>query len=188
VGAAYERRIYAFRFETTATEDDAFIAWMNDDANRSHFNLVVRNCADFSSAVLDFYFPHAYKRHIAPDGGITTPRQVAYALVRYARKHPEMRLEVLEIPQVPGYRRPSRESESVFASLIMTGDVVPLAVLNPFLAGAVLADTFMWGRYPLPLKHAALLKPEDMELLWSAANVSRSPHSERGQTQVATVR
>jgi hypothetical protein len=188
VGAAYERRIYAFRFETTEAQDDAFIAWMNAAPNRSHFNLAVRNCADFSSAVLDFYFPHAFKRHIAPDGGITTPRQVAFELVRYARRHSETQLEVLEIPQVPGYRRPSREDESATASLILTGEVVPLAVLNPFLAGAFLTDTFVWGRFPLPLKQAQVLEPENMERLASAARVDGSPHPAGGQTQVATAR
>src|SRR5580698_2593430 len=37
VGVAYERKIYAFRFNTTETQDDAFIAKMNDAKNRSHF-------------------------------------------------------------------------------------------------------------------------------------------------------
>lgn len=82
LGASYERRIYAFRFETTAGQDDAFIAWMNDSANRSHFNLLFHNCSDFASRVLNFYFPGTFRRHWAPDAGITTPRQVAYELVQ----------------------------------------------------------------------------------------------------------
>lgn len=188
VGAAYQRRIYAFRFGTTAAEDDAFIAWMNGSENRSHFNIVFRNCADFSSEVLDYYFPNAFKRHVAPDGGITTPRQVAFELARYARRHPEMRLEVLEIPQVPGYRRPSRENESAAASLILTGDVVPLAVLNPIVAGAVLTDSLVWGRYPLPLKQAKVLDPENIDQLELAASAAWSPPAKRGRTQVATAR
>jgi hypothetical protein len=42
VGAAYERRIYAFRFDTTEAQDDAFVAKMNADANRSHFSILFR--------------------------------------------------------------------------------------------------------------------------------------------------
>ncbi len=184
LGAAYERRIYAFRFETTVGQDDAFIAWMNAGANRSHFNLVFRNCADFARRVLDFYFPRTFERHIAPDGGITTPRQVAFELVRYARLHPEMRLEVLEIPQVPGYRQPSRENASVSASLVLTGEVVPLAVLNPILAGAVLADTVVWGRYPLPLRKARVVGPQEVALLASRARIARNTHSGNSQVQI----
>ena len=43
VGAAYERRIYAFRLRRRRAQDDAFIAWMNAGPNRSHFNIVFRN-------------------------------------------------------------------------------------------------------------------------------------------------
>ncbi len=48
VGVAYERRIYAFRFETTPAQDDALIERMNAGPNRSHFNLLFNNCADFA--------------------------------------------------------------------------------------------------------------------------------------------
>jgi hypothetical protein len=47
LGAAYERRIYAFRFDTTPEQDDALIARMNAGPNRSHFQLFFSNCADF---------------------------------------------------------------------------------------------------------------------------------------------
>lgn len=168
-GAAYERRIYAFRFETTPEQDDAFIAWMNASENRSHFNIVFSNCADFSRRALNFYFPGAFRRHFVPDGGITTPRQTAYQLARYARGHPELRLEVLEIPQIPGYRRPSRKNESVTVSLLLTGDLAPVAVLSPFVAAAIVADSLVWGRYPLPLAGARPLSPASMAQLAVAA-------------------
>jgi hypothetical protein len=169
-GASYERKTYAFRFDTTAGQDDALIASMNAAANRSHFNIVFGNCANFADAILNFYFPHTFRRHIVPDGGIVTPRQVAYQLVRYGRKHPGIRLTVLEIPQIPGYRRPSRVGKSVAESLIVTGYVVPIAVLNPFVAAGVIADDLAWGRDPLPLKHAQVLDPEDLAELANPAS------------------
>lgn len=169
VGSAYERRIYAFRFETTPQQDDRLIAWLNGGANRSHFNIVFRNCADFSRLVLDLYFPGVFRRHLLPDAGVTTPRQVAYELVRYARKHPELRLTVLEIPQVPGYRRPSRNNESVAESLLLTGDLAPVALLNPFLAGAMVVDSLVWGRFPLPLAEARQLTPDSLTRMATAS-------------------
>lgn len=186
VGAAYERRIYAFRFETTPQQDDALIARMNAAANRSHFNIVFRNCADFSSQVLDLYFPGVFRRHLLPDGGITTPRQVAYELVRYARKHPQLRLAVVEIPQVPGYRRPSRKNQSVADSLLLTGYVGPVALLNPFVATGMIVDSLLWGRYPLPLAQAKALEPGNMRLLASEAGPASIRHTGGGQSEVAS--
>jgi hypothetical protein len=165
VGAAYERRIWAFRFDTTAAQDGAFIAKMNAAANESHFSIFFRNCADFSSNVLDFYFPKTFKRRIVPDGGIVTPRQIAYELERYGRKHPEIHLTVMEIPLIPGMHRTSRVGESAAESLVATGYVAPIAVLSPYAAGVIVADALTWGRCPLDLKHALILGPETMDSL-----------------------
>jgi hypothetical protein len=148
---------------------------MNASQNRSHFNIVFRNCADFAANVLDFYFPHTFGRHILPDGEIVTPRQVAYELARYARGHPEIHLTVLEIPQVPGYRRPSRPGLSVAESLTVSGYVLPIAVVNPFAAAGLVADFLVWGRCPLPLKQARILRPKDMALLENSAGAALSP-------------
>jgi hypothetical protein len=60
VGVAYERRIYAFRFETTEEQDDAFIARLNAGVNHSHFELLYNNCADFARVALNFYFPGTF--------------------------------------------------------------------------------------------------------------------------------
>ena len=85
VGVAYERRIYAFRFNTTEAQDDAFIARMNSAENRSHFHLLFSNCADFARVILNEYFPRTFDRSIFPDAGMTTPKQISYKLVRNAR-------------------------------------------------------------------------------------------------------
>jgi hypothetical protein len=162
VGVAYERRIYAFRFATTEAQDDALIARMNAEANHSRFNLLYRNCADFTGGILNFYFPDTFRRSILPDAGITTPRQITYKLVQYARKHPEAQLAAFEIPQVPGYRRRSRRNQSIAESLITRGYVLPLAFISPYIVGGVLVDYLVWGRYPLTLKRLQTLTPENM--------------------------
>ena len=165
VGVAYERRIYVFRFGTTEAQDDALIARMNAEPNRSRFNLLYRNCADFTGGILNFYFPGTFRRSILPDAGITTPRQITYKLVRYARKHPETQLTGFEIPQIPGYRRGSRRNQSITASLITRGYVLPFAFISPYIVGGVLVDYLVWGRYPLALKHMQILTPQNMNSL-----------------------
>jgi hypothetical protein len=167
VGVSYERRIYAFRFATTEAQDDALIAQMNGGENRTRFNLITRNCADFNSGVLNFYFPRTFHRTILPDGGITTPRQVTYQLLRHTRKHPETQMAIFDIPQVPGYRRRSRSNKSIAQSLITSGYVVGFYFISPYLAGAVVADYLLFGRFPLGLKHPPVLTPENMGPLTS---------------------
>jgi len=186
VGAAYERRIYALRFETSEEQDDAFIAKMNADANQSHFSYLFSNCADFSGAVLNFYFPHTFKRRILPDLGVVSPRQVAYELAKYARQHPEIRLTVMEIPLVPGYHRHSRLGKSAAASLIVSPLVIPIAFFSPFTAGAIVADGLVWGRYPLGLEHAQVLTPETMAILAGSANRNVAGKAQGGEALVAS--
>ncbi len=159
VGVSYDRRIYAFRFETTETQDDALIAKMNDEPNRSRFNLLYRNCADFTAATLNFYFPKTFGRSALPDAGIRTPRQVSYKLAQYARKHPGTQLALFDIPQIPGNRHKSRGNKSIAKALIVNGAIVPLAIFTPYAAGAIVVDYLIWGRYPLPLKNLPSLTP-----------------------------
>jgi len=162
VGVAYERRIYAFRFATSECQDDELIAQMNAGPNRSRFNLLYRNCADFTGTMLNFYFPGTFRRSALPDAGITTPRQISYKLVRYARKHPETEMALFDIPQVPGYRRRSRGNKSIAMTFIVRGYVVPFAFINPYIAVGVFVDYFVWGRYPLPLKNLPTLTPANL--------------------------
>jgi len=168
VGAAYERRIYAFRFETTETQDDALIARLNARPNHSHFDLVTNNCADFARKLLNFYYPGNFKRVLFPDAGITTPKQLAQKLARCARKHPEMQLTVFEIPQIPGNRRSSRSNKDVDESLSTTLYAIPIALVNPYLAGGLLVDYLVRGRYRIVPKHPMVLTPDDLTA-WARA-------------------
>jgi len=165
VGTAYDRKTYVFRFATTPEQDRKLIARINARSNVSHFNLEYNNCADFDRFVLNNYFPHQFGRTIFPDAGMTTPKHVAYALVKYARRHPETQLKILEIPQVPGFRHESRPIHGVDESLIMDGYVIPIAVLNPYVAGGLLADYLVQGRYNLIPKNPTTVDPEHLKAL-----------------------
>ena len=175
VGVSYERRIYVFRFATTETQDDALMARMNADPNHSRFNLLSSNCADFTAGILNFYLPQTFRRSILPDAGITTPRQISFKLVRYARKHPETQLKLFIIPQVPAYRRRSRGNKSIAKSLITTGIVIPLAFLSPYIPAAVFVDYLVWGRFPLPLKYVQVFKAEDLAQSTARSGSSGAP-------------
>jgi hypothetical protein len=175
VGVAYERRIYAFRFATTQEQDNAIIELLNSRANRSDFNLFYSNCADFSRFILNVYFPHTFARTFFPDAGMTTPKQITYKLTRLSRDHPDLHLSVFEIPQVPGYRRPSRSNKSVSASLMTTPYVVPIVFINPYLFGGLFLDYLTRGRFPSVPEHPPVLSPGELSTLQSSTGgVQRS--------------
>ena len=169
LGAAYERRIYVFRFETTAEQDDALIEKLNAGPNRTRFNLLFNNCADFARVVLNGYFPRTFRRSIFPDAGMTTPKQITYKLVRYARKHPEAQLTVFEIPQIPGYRHRSHSAKTVDESIVTTLYAIPIALANPYLAGGLFVDYLVRGRYHLIPKNPTVLGPNNLSALTAPA-------------------
>ena len=146
LGAAYERRIYALSFQTTRAQDEALVRTLNDQSNISHFHLLTNNCSDFDRYVLNLYFPRKFRRSVFPDAGITTPRHIAHRLVVYAHRHPQLHLAFYQIPQVPGYRKPSHRNHGVAESLIKSGYVVPIVILSPYVAGGLLADYLITGR------------------------------------------
>lgn len=174
VGAAYERRLYAFRFDTTPEQDDALIAELNADSNHSRFNLLFNNCADFARGILNAYFPKTFNRAIFPDAWMTTPKQITYKLDRYARKHPGLQMEIYEIPQVPGYRRQSHSNKTIAESLTTTGYAVPIALMNPYLAVGLSIDYLARGRFHFVPRHPEVLGPEKLVALGGPSTVPGS--------------
>jgi hypothetical protein len=185
VGVSYERRIYALSFATSPERDDAFIAFMNDRKNRSHFHLLFNNCSDFARIMLNFYFPGTFKRSVFPDAVMTNPKQITYKLERYARKHPEMHLTIYEIPQIPGYRRHSRSNKSLAESLSTTGYAVPIALLNPYLAGGLFVDYLVRERHHLIPKDPQILAPDNLFALTAPGRSAENPDSAGAQVPSA---
>lgn len=186
IGVSYERRMYALRFETTPAQDQKFMAEMNSRKNESHFQLLFNNCSDFSRVVLNEYFPRTFRRSIFSDAGMTTPKQIAYKLKRHAMKHPEMQLQIFEIPQVPGYRRLSRPNKSVSESLITTVYAVPIAIANPYLAGGLFVDYVVRGRYPVIPKDLEKLTPDTLTTLTSSGTPTENSLSASVQVHSAS--
>jgi hypothetical protein len=151
VGASYDRKIYGFQIQTTADEDERFMARFNDSRNVSHFNLLFHNCADFSRTLLNVYYPHGVHRNFFVDLGITTPKQVARSLSKYSKKHPELEFSTFMIPQVPGTIHRSHSIDGILESVVKSKKyVVPLAVLNPELTAGFVVAYLTDGRFKAP--------------------------------------
>jgi hypothetical protein len=162
VGSSYDRRIYGFQIETTREEDERFIARYNDRKNISHFNLLFHNCADFSRVALNSYFPHAIKRNYLADFGLTTPKQVARSLEKYAKKNPDVPFTVFMIPQVQGPVPRSHRIDGVAESLLKSKKyVVPLVFFYPEFTGVVGVTYLVQGRFAPPKNTETVLLPGD---------------------------
>jgi hypothetical protein len=151
IGASYDRRIYGFQIQTTADEDERFMNKFNDSRNEGHFNLLFHNCADFSRTLLNVYYPHSIHRNFFVDLGITTPKQVARSLTKYADRHPEMTFSTFMIPQVPGSIKRSHPIDGVMESVVKSKKyVLPLAVLDPEVAAGLVVAYLTDGRFKAP--------------------------------------
>jgi hypothetical protein len=146
IGAAYDRTIHGFALETTPEEDDRLIAYLNSKPNRRRFNLFFRNCADFARGIVNFYFPGALRRDFIADLGISTPKQSAKALVKYSRRREDVEFLSFVVPQIPGAGA-STKVRGVSEALIRSKKyVVPLVVLQPWIAATALAAYLTSGR------------------------------------------
>ena len=151
IGASYDRRIYGFQIQTTPQEDERFMDKFNDSPNLGHFNLLFHNCADFSRTLLNVYYPHSIHRNFFVDLGITTPKQVARSLTKYADRHPELTFSTFMIPQVPGSIKRSHSIDGVMESVVKSKKyVLPIAVLNPEVAAALVVAYLTDGRFKAP--------------------------------------
>src|SRR5579872_2351955 len=140
VGSSYDRTIYGFEIETSPQQDEALIRKLNSSANKSHFHLVSRNCADFAKDILNFYHPKTFHRSIVADAGMTTPKQLAKLMIRYSERHPQLQFSRIVIPQVPGSMQRSSPVHGVVESFFKSKKyIVPSAVVSPIFAGCVAA-------------------------------------------------
>jgi len=164
VGSSYDRTIYGFEIETTPEQDAALIRTLNSSANRSHFHLAWRNCADFAKDVINFYYPKALHRSVVADAGMTTPKQMAQTLIRYSGRHPELQFSRLVIPQIPGSMPRSTTVHGVVESFFKSKKyIVPSAVASPIFAGCVFAVFVGTGARHFDPAHDALVFAADGE-------------------------
>lgn len=172
VGEAYDRKIYGFQIETTEEQDDELIQMLNQRPNkRLRHNaatfMLSRNCADFARGILNFYYPHAVHRNFVADLGITTPKQVAKSLVKYAHRHSDLQFSGFVIAQIPGSRHRSHGVDGVTEAVVRSKKyVVPLAILHPFIAGGVAVLYLGEGRFSPSREVEHFPMSPDIEALW----------------------
>lgn len=165
VGASYDRKIYGYQVRTTEAQDEELVATYNAAHNRSHFNLIFQNCADFSRKLLNLYFPKAVHRNFLADGGITTPKQISKSFVKYARRHDELELKIFVIPQVPGEIPRSTRVNGVAESLVRSKKyLLPLVIFRPELTVGIAAAYVGTGRFEPP-KEANVFRIDEVEEL-----------------------
>ncbi len=145
-GSAYDRNIHGFMLPTSPEDDARLVRHLNAKVNQRRFQLFYRNCADFARSIVNFYYPKAVRRNIVADLGITTPKHSAKAMVSYSRRR-EVQLAQFVVPQVPGAPR-STALRGVSESLVRSKKyVVPLAILQPWVAGSAAAAYLFAGRF-----------------------------------------
>jgi hypothetical protein len=151
VGSAYDRTLYGFQIETSAAQDDKFIAQYNSRPNRESYKLVSRNCADFVREAINFYYPKAVKRGLIADLDVSTPKHVAKSLMQFSKRNPELQFTAFVIPQVPGTIRRSRPVRGVVESIFKAKKYeLPLLALHPVVAGGFALAYVAKGRFSAP--------------------------------------
>ena len=175
MGVAYERRIYAFRFETTAEQDDALHRPDERGPESLALQPALQQLRGFCARHSQFLLSRTFRRSIFPDAGMTTPNRSPTSWRATRASIPETQLAVFEIPQVPGYRRQSHSNKSIAESLITTGYAIPIALMNPYLAGGLFVDFLVRGRYHLIPSHPEILGPENLMALTAPATPRKIP-------------
>ncbi|SEF48705.1 hypothetical protein SAMN05421819_0162 [Bryocella elongata] len=165
-GSAYDRAIFGFSVKTTAEQDAGLIALFNDRRNVERYNGAFTNCADFARVTINRFYPGAIHRNFIADFGVTSPKQVARQLTKYASRHPEVELEVFKVPQVRGSLPRSHANEGVSEALVRRYGL-PIVLISPVTAALMLTAYIGDGRFEMP-RHAPIL---DVGVLEAEARV-----------------
>ncbi len=129
---------------------------------------------------MNVYYPHSIHRNFFVDLGITTPKQVARSLTKYADRHPELTFSTFMIPQVPGSIKRSHSIDGVMESVVKSKKyVLPIAVLNPEIAAALVVAYLTDGRFKAPKDATVEIIPGE-----TVTKTERHRRQRREQAQV----
>jgi hypothetical protein len=159
-GAAFDRRHWGYQVHTTVEQDERFVAEMNARPNLRLYRVRSANCANFVAEIANLYYPRAVRANRIADWGIMTPKQVARSMVKLHKTHPEARLRILNIPQVPGTLRRSRSTWGLSEFFLKTKRYsFTLAVIQPEAVIAALVAYESSGKFELGME-AETIDPE----------------------------
>ncbi len=148
-GASFDRAIYGFQVTSTAEQDAALIAYLNDHQNRDVYNGAFRNCADFVRVTVNRFYPNAIRRNFIADLGLTSPKAVARGLAHYAGKHPETGFTVFRVDQISGGLPRSHPAVTLTEGIVKEFGV-PLVIFAPVTTGLIVAAYVGHGRFAEP--------------------------------------
>ncbi len=161
IGAAFDRRLFLYTFDTTPTQDAQLLAAINALPNRRRYTLGRANCADFAADILALVLPAHPARNVFADFDMASPKNLARQIDALQTDHPELHLRVYELPQLPGSLRRSRPLRGAAETFVKTKRYLfTLIVLQPEL---VVADWLIYearGRWS-PGQDAQLLTPTE---------------------------
>ena len=81
---------------------------------------------------------------------MTTPKQLARSLVKYGKRHPELRLTAFFLPQIPGGRTRSHRIDGVYEAFGRSKKyILSLAVFHPWVAAGIAAMYLSGGQFNL---------------------------------------
>jgi hypothetical protein len=134
----------------------------NKRRNVSHFNLFFHNCADFSRDLLNDYYPHAVHRNILVDFALTTPKQDARSLTKFAKRHPELTFSTFVVPQVQGGIPRSKPTHDILESLVKSKKyAAPLVLLSPEVVAGMVTVYLVDGRFKPPAHDPVVTVPTE---------------------------
>lgn len=171
IGAAYDRRLLMYVFDTTAAQDAVMLNWVNERPNQRRYTLTRHNCADFAADLLRIALPPAsIHRNVPADFDMTTPKNLARQVDAYGKTHPELHLSVYEIPQLPGELRRSRPIRGAAESLLTTKRyMATLLLIQPEMILAAWIDYEKRGKWTLG-QDAVAIRPD----FWGAATEQKT--------------
>jgi hypothetical protein len=187
VGVSYLRTIYVFELPTTAEQDDAMIAVLNDHPNKTKFNLLFHNCSDFAQWIIDFYYPHTVHRSLVADMGIMTPKQAACSVTALERKHPDLEVANFVIPQIPGAdirSTPIRDVVESFArSKRYAVPLAPLVVIHPYIGASLMIGWLRAAGFDVRRNAHESESPVELETMVKQQDVAEHVHDVVGGGQ-----
>jgi hypothetical protein len=140
VGMAYSRRFWGYQIATTRAQDEQLVAALNARPNHHSYSAYHTNCANFAANWVNFDYPGLVKRNRWADLGFLLPKQVARSVYLYGKSHPEAKVKVIEVPQVPGSIRRSHAVRGGAETFLKTKRYVfPLAIVQPEIAVSLFA-------------------------------------------------
>jgi hypothetical protein len=101
VGSLFLRTVYEYRLPGFYDDEVSIMNALNNGPNKSNYNVILKNCADFVSSILKPFLNTSIALSV-DGGGIHSPKAIAMNLTRLGIKEPDLHMQVIKYPQISG--------------------------------------------------------------------------------------